>query len=838
MSFVKLFIFLLTISIWQQLGICADLPLHAFDYQENFEGKDPFQFWTSNGTYTINNKGLSNSRASSGSSSFKLDITLGTSTYVYWMIPVKVPNYGTLRFSADIYLESAQGTKIALGTNVSLSPAPLSGINTLEPISNPTGKWVTQSSDLVAPNIFKVLTFVDTYFGGASGADVGNWTDRVGLFIYGQSGGRVVVYIDNIRIQGSVPETQLYQSETTSAWNAYLSRIHNEVTSYANYILGYSGALASNDASILQDAKAKATIIKSAVDQRGYPTPAEYAQITYLNRAANSLTNYNVYTTTHPSQSVVLFPIQTVRKPGLKVTPFTWPLDVSPGNSLEIKACTGEYEPASFIIRARQLVSNIRITSTDLVSANQSRISAGELDIRLVKCWYQAGEGKITYTNQKTLVPELLLKDDKLVKVDYAQNKNYLRATTGTIEQYIDISSTGQTFPINAVVQDAEVLQPFDVEFETNKQIWITVHIPENTPPGDYTCTITLQTDQNGLAQMNLTVKVLPFQLKPAMIEYGLFYRGMLTDIYQTSIGKDWKSANQYLTELLDMKNHGVLYPTLYQPMDSKLAFALELRGQAGLPKNKLYILGADTGNAADSAGLADLGNEVTSWVTFTSGYNYSSLYFYGKDEATEAALASQRPAWQTVREKGGRVFATCYQGAVDIVGDIMDTAVLSGTLNVTEAAKWHNEGKQVVSYGNPQVGVEDADIYRRNYGIGLVCSGYDGALDYAYQHAFGAIWNDFDDPQYRDHVFAYPTSNGVIDTVQWEGFREGVDDVKYLSTLISIRGSERESLIRNICRMLTNQSDLSYIRDVIISKILESTSTATPVPSNFRIAQ
>jgi hypothetical protein len=57
--------------------------------------------------------------------------------------------------------------------------------------------------------------------------------------------------------------------------------------------------------------------------------------------------------------------------------------------------------------------------------------------------------------------------------------------------------------------------------------------------------------------------------------------------------------------------------------------------------------------------------------------------------------------------------------------------------------------------------------------------------MDYAYQHGFGHVWNDFDDPTYRDHVFAYPTFHGVIGTIQWEGFREGVDDVRYLATLL-----------------------------------------------------
>ena len=56
--------------------------------------------------------------------------------------------------------------------------------------------------------------------------------------------------------------------------------------------------------------------------------------------------------------------------------------------------------------------------------------------------------------------------------------------------------------------------------------------------------------------------------------------------------------------------------------------------------------------------------------------------------------------------------------------------------------------------------------------------------LDYAYQHAFGHVWNDFDSTSYCDHNFTYPTVDGVIDTIQWEGFREAVDDVRYMTTL------------------------------------------------------
>ena len=100
-------------------------------------------------------------------------------------------------------------------------------------------------------------------------------------------------------------------------------------------------------------------------------------------------------------------------------------------------------------------------------------------------------------------------------------------------------------------------------------------------------------------------------------------------------------------------------------------------------------------------------------------------------------------------------------------------------------------------NYGTANVRVEHPETYWRNYGFAMWKSGFDGSCTYAYQHNFGKnIWNDFDTPwPHRDHVFAYPTANGVIDAIQWEWFREGVDDVRYLTTLLrSIEKSKNQN--------------------------------------------
>jgi hypothetical protein len=57
------------------------------------------------------------------------------------------------------------------------------------------------------------------------------------------------------------------------------------------------------------------------------------------------------------------------------------------------------------------------------------------------------------------------------------------------------------------------------------------------------------------------------------------------------------------------------------------------------------------------------------------------------------------------------------------------------------------------------------------------------GPFAMAYYFSYGNTWNDFDESA-RDQNVVYPTADGVIDTIQWEGLREARDDVRYVNTL------------------------------------------------------
>jgi hypothetical protein len=483
---------------------------------------------------------------------------------------------------------------------------------------------------------------------------------------------------------------------------------------------------------------------------------------------------------------------------------------VPEGDTISISACHDQFEPSSFVITALKDLKDITITAPTLRSSQGDTIPASDINIRTVKVWWRGQDDDDNMDHYHDppashcsrvighfLRPSLLLKDDGLVKVDIENTMNYLRVTVGGVEQYVDITTPTAEFPSDAIVKDADTLRPFSLKTGENKQIWITTHIPPNAQPGAYSGEIVVSAPSEAPAGIHFKVDVLPFELARSPVQYGVYYRGKIS----TSAGKlsESKTLEQYLREMKNMAEHGILYPTIYQENDSNLPTALSLRNQGGLSNDALYSIGITTGSPSTQADLDALKTRIAAYRSVASQNGYKELYVYGIDEAVGEVLLSERPAWQAVHDAGAKAFVACGTTAVDLVGDLLDLAVMDGVWKPDQVAKWHGKGKKIFSYGNPQGGLENPEIYRANYGIGFWSVGYDGEMTYAYQHSMGPnIWNDWDTPHsstgnwyYRDIVFAFPTSDGVIDTIGWEGQREAVNDVRYVATLTSKTGSD-----------------------------------------------
>jgi hypothetical protein len=479
---------------------------------------------------------------------------------------------------------------------------------------------------------------------------------------------------------------------------------------------------------------------------------------------------------------------------GEQILPTTVSLPGKPSTSINMVACRDEYEPASFVMRSMvRDLENLRISVSDLVGSSGT-IPSSRLNVRFVKVWFQAGGGwntvGLSHMGQtKVLVPELLLKDDGLVQLNEESKTNFLRLKFPSGTKLVSVSEPAALsgrivasvteFPIN----DTAEIQPVTIRRGDAKQLWLTVHVPIDAKDGSYSGDLVL-TDDKGLREtLEINLQVLPVDLHAPKIQYSIYYRGTLSEV--PTISSERKGPAQFLAELRNMLAHGVKNPTVYQRLDrAELRSALEMRKQVGLDASTLFYLGTGTGNPETSGELDGLKRRLNVIKEIAGAHGIEKIYLYGMDEAKGEKLVSQRRAWQLVRNEGVKVFTAGQAEAFPVVGDLLDLLVMAGKLQRAQAENFHQVGHKIFSYANPPTGPENPEIFRRNYGLELWRNNYDGAMPYAYQDSMAFTWNDFDHARYRDHNFTYPTVDGVIDTLAWEGFREGVDDVRYVTTL------------------------------------------------------
>ena len=439
-------------------------------------------------------------------------------------------------------------------------------------------------------------------------------------------------------------------------------------------------------------------------------------------------------------------------------------------SEIAIVACKGEYEPASFVITAERDIASLKVQATDL-RKGPDVIPSQRIDIKVVKCWYQSGSAWKDINQDLTkrvLIPELLLNDDQLIMVNHQAQENYLKVDSPEGEKYIWISNPKQKFDAEKAypsekfpIRDSRLLLPVNIPANTNKQFWVTIHVPDDAAPGVYSGHIKLSTPSVDLAPLRLKLRVLPFELSEPYYTPGIFYRRP---------GGPDPSMRRYRKDMENLIAHGVTSPLFYGGGDEGLRIRQEL-GMAGRP---IYAI------SSVQAPSETIKKELERYRS----YGFTDVYFWAIDEASGERLTNQRPHWVRARKAGGKVMATgSKHGYFEAMGDILDLFICHGRPEAQEAAKWHSLGYKIWPYAYPFGGVENPELHRRNYGLVCWRANYDGTGNYAYRHETGYPYNDFDGGM-RELNYVYTTIDGVIDTLAWEGCREAIDDVRYVTTL------------------------------------------------------
>lgn len=793
-------------------------PLPWHEGFEDFEvGEICFEPWATNGKYTVNYNGVTVEKVFSGKKAYKLDVTFTEGTYFYWSLPGKFPAEGKAKFSAQLMLGESTTGRAGIGINYYFPPTTHSGCGPMGEYlyySEVDGTWKHVQGDIIS-RAEESVRIAQQHIALAEAENIGCVVDRVGIFLRGEKGQRVVLYVDDIRIDGEVPDAKDYAKVVEQRWAPIKNRLASEMADLRQTLTTHKtevesmnnlSPVAQHIVSMLKERLAELETMLSLAIRKSWFRPHEYqelkrsfeplaaivAGVRELDASGITFEDAIVYALENPM-------LNTPIRPDDKLVAGKLATEV------RVVAAQNEFESFSLVVQALRDLNELTLKVSDLTEEqNAIVIPADAVDVRVVKCWYQAGSAWVGIGQNRTkrvLIPELLLHDDALVRVDEKEQKNYLRLsfTDGDKYWYSEDPKyknvTGMTilptedFPI----YDAKMLQPLNLGKNRIKQYWLTLHVPPATQAGMYVGTVKVLEGENEISTVSLRVRVLPFALPMPKTHYDLevdfissiYYRGKYNaqKFPNGSVSSEYKSEQQLLAELVDMWNHNIHNPTVYQGFDGMDTY-MRLRNEVGMKGLPLFSLGTGVGNFTTPEKLRDVQERLKRMRVIAEAHGAPEMYIYGIDEAKGEMLLSQRKTWQAVHEVGVKMFVAGYKGYFEQIGDLLDMQVQEGVPIPEEAKMWHNVGHKILCYANPQTGPEDPEVFRRNFGLYLWLADYDGAMTYCYQHSFGNIYDDFDQTSYRDHVFSYPTADGVIPTLAIEGYREGIDDVRYATLL------------------------------------------------------
>ena len=482
------------------------------------------------------------------------------------------------------------------------------------------------------------------------------------------------------------------------------------------------------------------------------------------------------------------------------------------GKVIELAACRGEYEPASFVVDAAAPLEVVRIEVGQLTGPGGT-LPGDCVDVRVVKDYY-------TYVMAdfyNTTLPMLLVHDESFLGIepDPTEKQPWRMQNVAT-----------------GPVRDAPELLP--VNIEKRKQFWITVHVPEVVDPGSYETRVRIVPANGEVTELTLKVQVRLFELLPPMLEYSLYYPAYLEakwikpDSYHVFTNL---SEQRYRAEQKNMLAHGVSNPNLFEgvsmkpdggPDFTKLDRILTIRESVGMPRKALYLLGHEINiqsqplTPRQRRQKQQLASQIRAWVRQRG---YPEVFVAAQDEAWGNRLAGERESMIAVHEGGAKVFvAVMHTTFFDRVGDVLHRPVLGSSVNaqlrvatekydrktfvshldeIAQAGTFqqmaerpgfrkaidgmHHQGRRILTYMNPSAGTPLPQLQRRNEGLGLWRVGFDGTMTWAYTNNRGRAAQ-----QVMHHAMVFRTEDGVLDTLHWEGFREGVDDVRYLTTLFA----------------------------------------------------
>ena len=478
--------------------------------------------------------------------------------------------------------------------------------------------------------------------------------------------------------------------------------------------------------------------------------------------------------------------------------PDQYPVDGTALCPLDIVMCRGEFEPGSLLIYSAKDMDKIQLTVTDLKSKEGKVIPKADVDLKVIKVWYQNGNAWYNYFGDFShkLVPELLLNDENMILVDRVKQENYLRVSYDSGTKYFWCSAPEQIDPGFAQhrepVYDAKTLQPVKLIAGEFKQFFVTVKTTEKTAPGLYEGNISL----GGKMNVPVRVRVLPIVLPDPKTYYNTDYDfyTMLYCVpgsgqYYGTNGNDQALSDKVaLARFQNQSDHNVKYPLYlglwrgwegYENVKNGIALAKK----AGMKLDPFFEAFGCHATSSVEAFLQQKRNAGIAKKAFKGLLGHTNLWPAGGEEPGYGRIVGARKNWKMVHDMDMHVM--CNGGdRRNFSGYNDEFRVGGGFAQLKEADFMHRIKGRIGNYAGPHTGPENPDYMRRQHGLGLYKKDYDMMYNYGY-HEGG--WNDFHTNTYRNMNLVQYVRDGVIDTLAWEGIREGIDDIRYATCMLKL---------------------------------------------------
>ena len=477
------------------------------------------------------------------------------------------------------------------------------------------------------------------------------------------------------------------------------------------------------------------------------------------------------------------------------------------GAPVTMVAAKGEYEPGSFVLVADKDIGKVKLEISDL-KRDEGRGMRDEvfpkekLDLKTVKVWYQADNAWTSYfaASGLRLVPELLLNDEELVKVDTEKRHNYARITEKdgrvhyqwlTAPKDVDnrVEYMGGAYNVHESFCcmkpnfcDAETHQGATLKKGEHKQFFLTANVTKDTPAGLYRGEVKVK-GEGEQWNVPLVLRVLDFELpKPKCYfdttkDFDTFFCEYINlDIIATLNGGDMKLAERQLGAICrDFVRHNETLPNYRDNVTRP-----DIGREAGMTDPwKVWMGGEKLGEKAEMRYDARRQHEKLKKAFGDRRF----LLSFG-DEYGAEILKGIREMAKVYHDEGFRFAMNSNYGYSlgHYFADLWWPPGNPDGQNADRARKFNLLGGdgQLGWYACHHVGVENPAFNRRQYGFGPYRAGLSCNFNYAH-HLTG--WNDRG-TQYRSMMLVYGSGNGCIDTIQWEGFREGIDDIRYATLL------------------------------------------------------